>query len=496
MATGEFILLPRRGLFSAGPQDPADAFLRGLPRVNSMQPAMPAAAAFMPAGPRWDMRVIDSVAENGPKLVTMDAAAAAQANASGSVTRAVPVVTYKLPQPMVKPTTSPAPAAGFPVVVECLEVGSGTPIPNAEVIAFDNFVLRTGAAGVTDAAGRVSLSLSAPAIDRLYVYTSSSHWGAYRSGVPAIGTVRVDVEPVVLPYMDAVRHYYGASRYVAATGVTVGVIDTGVGPHPDLRILSGRNTVTGEPPGAFDDWNGHGSHVAGLIGANGAAGAGLRGVAPGIGVRAYRVFGAGGAGATNYSILKAMILAANEQCDIINLSLGGGPYDPIVEEAIIDARDQGMLVVIAAGNDGRGPVSYPARYPGATAVSAMGREGTFPAGSVAEGDVERPPYPTDPLEFIASFSNIGVEIAVTGPGVGVLSTLPGGSHGPMSGTSMAAPVVAGAAASLLSQNAAIFGMARDRARSDAIERLLQTNCTKRGFGLLYEAFGLPDPAVV
>jgi subtilisin len=192
-----------------------------------------------------------------------------------------------------------------------------------------------------------------------------------------------------------------------------------------------------------------------------------------------------------------MIFAAADDCDIINLSLGGGPHDFIVEESINDARNQGMLVVIAAGNDDRRPVNYPAAYAGATAVSAMGREGTFPAGSLEEADVLRPPYATqDPTEFIAAFSNIGPQIAVTGLGVGALSTLPNNLYGPLSGTSMASPVVTGAAASMLSQNSMIHNMARNRARSDAIERMLQTQCVRRGFGSVCEGYGLPSPAVV
>ena len=66
----------------------------------------------------------------------------------------------------------------------------------------------------------------------------------------------------------------------------------------------------------------------------------------------------------------------------------------------------------------------------------------------------------------------------------------------MSGTSMAAPVVAGSVACLLSRDAAVFGMGRNQARSNEIERLLQTSCSRRGFGRTYEGYGLPDPATV
>ncbi len=272
------------------------------------------------------------------------------------------------------------------------------------------------------------------------------------------------------------------------------MIDTGCGPHTELNIIGGRNTVTGEPANDMADGHYHGTHVAGLIGARGSVPNKVRGVAPNAKLRSYRVFGAGVPGASNYAILKAMIFAASDGCDIVNLSLGGGPHNEIVEEALTDARNQGMLVVIAAGNDYRAAVSYPAAYPGATAVSAMGREGTFPPGSGDELQVVRPPYSTvDTKEFIAGFSNVGPLIAVTGPGVGTISTLPNDQYGPLSGTSMAAPAVAGVTACLLSQDAVVYGMPRNRARSDAIERLLQTSCTRRGFGSIYEGYGLPQP---
>jgi subtilisin family serine protease len=193
-----------------------------------------------------------------------------------------------------------------------------------------------------------------------------------------------------------------------------------------------------------------------------------------------------------------MIFAVAHQCDIINLSLGtGSSPDPYFEEAIRDARNQGVLLVIAAGNDYRRPVQYPAAYPNALAVSALGAAGCYPPGCLYEAEDIRPPHGTvNPNEFIAGFSNFGPQIAATAPGVGVISTLPNNRYGPYSGTSMAAPVVAGAAACLLSRRPQIYSMPRNRARSDALEGLVRSSCRRRGFGTDFEGHGLPDPAVV
>ena len=413
--------------------------------------------------------------------------------------RAVPLVEYHRPAPFFRPfgdVTSAIAGGLSSVTIECIDSVSALPVPNAQVVAFTDFAGRAGDDAVTGVDGRAMLELSSTTIERIYVYPPAGYWGAFAAAIDAAVPIRLLLTPVDLSYVDAVRHYYPNSNLDLRAGVNVGIIDTGCGPHSDLFIVGGANTVTGEPANEFRDGGSHGTHVAGLIGAGGTPPTGLRGMAPGARLHAYRVFPAGDGGATNYSVLKAMIAAAGDRCDIVNLSLGGGPFDDIVEEAITDARIQGMLVVVAAGNDGRSAVSYPAAYAGATAVSALGRIGTFPAGSLERADVMASPAGSDPDEFIAAFSNVGPQIAVTAPGVGVLSTLPGQGFGPMSGTSMAAPVAAGAAACLLSRDPVVFGMARTRARSDAIERLLLTTCVKRGFGVVFEGFGLPDPAVV
>jgi len=487
-----FIVLPKLGL-RARTQNEIDV-LTSFPTVRSTGPANE--RYINNSITSGNLRVIDTVAENGPKLIELSPQDVLEASRPDSPVRLVPEVFYKLPEPQFSEMlVEPAAAAGVSTFdVEVLDSQTNSPIAGCDVRAYSHLGRNEGVSGITGANGRVRLSLPVNTIDCVMALPApgTGYWSAYRRSVPASGVIQLKATPVRVPYADSVQHYYSYSNFNAATGVVVGVVDTGCGPHNDLNITGGRNTVTGEPASAFTDGHYHGTHVAGLVGARGQSSA--RGIAPGIPIRSYRVFGAGARGASNYAIMKALILAADDKCDILNLSLGGGPHNVIVEEAILDARNQGMLVVIAAGNGGRQPVSFPAAYTGATAVAAMGRLGTIPAGATEELKALRPPSGTDPQEFIADFSNIGPQIDVVAPGVGTVSTLPNNRIGPLSGTSMAAPVVAGAAACLLSQNASIHTMPRDRQRSDTIEKLLQTSCVKRNFapnGLSYEGFGMP-----
>jgi hypothetical protein len=249
----------------------------------------------------------------------------------------------------------------------------------------------------TDASGRASLSVAGVRIEQLKVQTDTTHWGAYRSNLPIIqnGVIKLRIDRVSRPFKDAVAHFYGASQFDPKAGVVVGVIDTGVGPHADLNLVGGRNASLVELPGQFDDWRGHGTHVAGLVGASPSPKGGVRGLAPGVAIRSYRVFPKGG-GATNWAVMRAILFAEVDDCDILNLSLGLAAADPLVERAIRDARDRGILVIAAAGNHRRGPVTHPAACPDAIGVSALGVVGCFPPGSFCAGEEIRPPVRIHP----------------------------------------------------------------------------------------------------
>ncbi|KKB41207.1 S8 family serine peptidase [Bacillus thermotolerans] len=208
--------------------------------------------------------------------------------------------------------------------------------------------------------------------------------------------------------------------------VTVAVIDGGLDlTHTEFagRIVKPYNVVAN---GAIVDRDRHGTHVAGIIGAA-MNGAGVTGVAPGVRLMPIDVFQ--GEYAESYDIAEAMMYAADQGADVINLSLGTYVYSSVMEYAAAYALEKGTLVVAAAGNEGTSLPMYPAAFSKVIGVSAV-----------------------DEKDHITGFSNVGRHINLSAPGENVYSTMPVHSYGYDSGTSMAAPVVSGTAALVLSKN--------------------------------------------
>jgi subtilisin family serine protease len=211
-------------------------------------------------------------------------------------------------------------------------------------------------------------------------------------------------------------------------GVKVAVIDTGVDlDHPDLaaNLRQGINILDGERPP--QDHNGHGTHVAGTIGAV-ENGRNPVGVSPGVEIYPIKALNDKGNGWLS-DIIAGVEWCINNGMHIINMSFVVNGNNESLREMILATDRAGVLVVAAAGNSGPGEntVQFPARYPETIAVSAVDRK-----------------------QQIAGFSSRGPEVDLTAPGVEILSLWPGGGKKKMQGTSMAAPHVTGVAALLLS----------------------------------------------
>jgi subtilisin family serine protease len=209
-----------------------------------------------------------------------------------------------------------------------------------------------------------------------------------------------------------------------ADPVKVGVIDTGISnKHPDLtaNVKDGVNTIN--PNKGWNDDNGHGSHVAGIIAALNNT-IGVVGAGPAADLYAIKVLGASGSGYLS-DVIEGIDWAIANHMQVINMSLGTASDIQSFHAAVTAAKNAGIVVVAAAGNTG-GSVLYPAAYPEAIAVSAVDQNNLLP-----------------------SWSSRGPEVDLAAPGVSIYSTYKDTSYATLSGTSMAAPHVSGAAALLL-----------------------------------------------
>lgn len=378
-------------------------------------------------------------------------------------------------------TSSAGSTGGSPWSVQVVDSASGTPVVGATVTAFLGTTFTGGIQAVTDGSGQAQLPVPAGTVRHLFVHPAHTHWSRHEQKIAAGAAAHVvKLDSFAATKGSALSIVQGpAVQGARGKGVRVGIIDTGVGPHPDL-VLAGGSAPLSEPGGTFDDNDLHGTHVAGLIAGKGTN---FPGLAPDAEVFSYRVFKSGAKSAGNSDIVAALFQAMQDGCHIVNMSLGSAKGDALIEKTVRLAISRGVLVIAASGNDSsnpkRAPIRSPAKTSGVVSVSAMGCQNSYPRDS-AHVIWECSPAGTVNSHFVASFSNTGKSLVCTAPGVGLVSTIPGG-YKALDGTSMAAPVVTGIAACLLSAHPHALGLPADEKRTAAFKSLLYTACKSLGF---------------
>jgi subtilisin family serine protease len=232
------------------------------------------------------------------------------------------------------------------------------------------------------------------------------------------------------------------SKWKAGTGgagIGVAVLDTGIQTsHPDLvGAVVGNHNATGQ--GTFYDGNGHGTHVAGIIGARKNT-IGYVGVAPACNMVNVTVMGADGSGYLSWAISGINWVISKKSVyniKVANMSLGVSATSQALETACINAKNAGIVIVAAAGNAGTNAGGYiPAKYSSVVCVSAMTSNNNF-----------------------AYYSNYGSVVDLIAPGSGIPSTWINSGYANSSGTSMAAPHVAGAFALWFDNHSGTFSQA-------------------------------------
>ena len=267
----------------------------------------------------------------------------------------------------------------------------------------------------------------------------------------------------------------------AGSGADVAILDSGVTASPDLPLAGGVSCLENRPTcsgSSYADLVGHGTHVAGIVAARDND-LGVVGVDPTARIWAVRVLARGSNGAAVGWVSDVIagldwVYQRRGTIDVVNMSLGGwmndaGGPDDAYRLAIKRVADAGIPVVVAAGNagqdvpdNGTGRQWAPAVYPETIAVSAFADSDGRPGGAggkTCSGDLD---------DTFWAYSNRGSAVDIAAPGVCILSLTPRGETVEMSGTSMAAPHVAGALAIHAAANpGASEAQARDWLRSVA-----------------------------
>lgn len=228
--------------------------------------------------------------------------------------------------------------------------------------------------------------------------------------------------------------------------VTIAILDSGVNlSHPEFtgRLAAGYDFVNSDADPS-DDF-GHGTMVAGIAAATGNNAIGVAGIDWQARVMPVKVLGASGTGYSSV-IAKGIVWAADQGARVINMSFGSGYESSTLRSAVEYAASKNVVMVAAAGNESTASVNYPAANPNVIAVSATR------------------------ADQLASFSSYGPEVEVCAPGSMLYTTTMAGGYGYCSGTSAAAPVVAGLASLLLSTEPTLDAAAvRDRLRTTATD---------------------------
>ena len=377
------------------------------------------------------------------------------------------------------------PLARATVVVE----GEGLP---AQALTDEN-----GTARITFFGGSVE------AIQRLFVRSAANHWDRL---IPAprlgSGTNTVRLRPLseLYPNFPSVRLVgwglrlmgmdAGGGRF-SGSGVRIGVIDSGCdNSHALLRhVTRGRDFTAGASDASWThDLVSHGTHCAGVINASRTE-QGISGCAPEAELHAFKVVPGGRVS----DLLAALDECIERELDLINISVVSDGFSELVSQKLQEARQKGIACIAAAGNSG-GPLAFPAMLPGVTAVAAVGKLREFPADSSHILSVVPQLIGAEGI-FAAAFSGWGPQLAVSAPGVAVVSTVPGGGYTAADGTSAAAAHVTGLAALLLAHHP-LFQEGSFRGRSEqrvhALLELIRASARPRVPDPRRGGAGVPD----
>lgn len=426
----------------------------------------------------------------GTKVVQMTAATATTlaANPDLVVEEDTPL---KLFGPGIPGIPAVAPAQRpFDYPIRVTDAATGAPVPGITVFGMGESITYKSE-GRTDAKGNVLLSAAEPSLRMVLASPADTYWSKVTANVNSADLSTASPLGFTLTKLPAgnpvgwghaAMGFPLAQQFTRGRGVRVGIIDSGIFKHADLKPSGGFNTLDGEDANAWDnDLEGHGTHCAGIVAAQGAAGQ-ILGAAPDAEVFSIRVF----PGGFTSDLVEAIEWCIENRMDVISMSLGMSESKEALALRLADATNRGIVCLAATGND-RSTVAFPAAFPSVIAVGAIGQLGTFPQDSGHALKIGQP-FAAQGTLFPANFTNFGPQVQVCAPGVAVISTVPSG-FAAFDGTSMACPMVSGATALLLSACPKLrFGTAQ---QTEVVRFLLGSASVNLGLPPIVQGRGMP-----
>jgi subtilisin family serine protease len=375
------------------------------------------------------------------------------------------------------------------------------PLPKATVVV-EGDGLPTQA--LTDESGTARITVfggSIESIQTLFVRAAANHWDrlihAPRLGT-GVNTVKLRPISELYPNFPNQSHVGWGQRLMrldpvgsrfSGSGVKIGIIDSGCDTsHPLLRhITHGKDFTDSTETGWTQDHVSHGTHCAGIIAAA-STGQGTVGCAPDAEVHVFKVVPDGRVS----DLLVAVDECIEREVDLINIGVVCEEFSELLSQKLQEARLKGIACVAAAGNTA-GTVAFPALLPWVLAVGAIGKLREFPADSSHILSVLPQLIGNDGI-FATRFSAVGPQLAVSAPGVAVVSTVPGG-YAAADGTSVAAAHVTGFAALVLAHHP-LFQEGSLRMRTEqrvhALFELVRTSAMPHFGDPMRGGAGVPD----
>jgi subtilisin len=366
-----------------------------------------------------------------------------------------------LPVPSAMPIAALLPLRSVVTEVTIRVIGDrDQPLARARVIVYGG---ELPAEVLTDETGTARITFfggSIEAIQTLFISAASNHWDRVISAPrlsSGINTVKLRPLHELFPNFPGARLLGWGQRLMglnstddrfSGSGIKIGIIDSGCDTsHPLLRhVTQGKDFITGATDTSWtQDLVSHGTHCAGIINASNTE-QGIVGCAPGAELHVFKVIPEGRVS----DLLAALDECIERELDLINISVVSDGLSELVSQKLQEARQKGIACIVAAGNSS-GLLSFPATLPGIMAVAAVGKLREFPADSSHALSVVAQLIGRDDI-FPARFSGAGPHVALSAPGVAVVSTVPGSGYAAADGTSAAAAHVTGFAALVLAHH--------------------------------------------